>query len=164
MVISQAAETAPSRIATLVYLTALLPRNGLSAFNLTRGEDVPDRDARIDLNATTDGQCITAAPADARAFMYGETPADWADLAVSRLQPQPLEPLQSPAVLSEANFGTVPRAYIECLRDRILPLSVQRAMHTASPCAPVLAIDTDHSPFYSAPEVLATHLERIAER
>jgi len=162
MVISQAAEAAPERIATLVYATALLPRNGLSAFDLTRGADVPDRDARIDLNPTYDGQSITASPEGARAFMYGETPAEWADLAVSRLQPQPLEPLQRPAALTAANFGAVPRVYIECLRDRIIPLSVQRAMHTASPCGAVLTIDTDHSPFYSTPEELCAQLLQIA--
>jgi pimeloyl-ACP methyl ester carboxylesterase len=162
MVISQAAEAAPGRIAMLVYATALLPRNGLSAFDLTRGEDVPERDARIDLSPTDDGQCITAEPTAARAFMYGETAAEWAELAVSRLQPQPMEPLRTPAVLTEVNFGAVPRTYIECLRDRIIPLAVQRAMHTASPCATVRAIDTDHSPFYSTPESLTAHLLQSA--
>jgi len=163
MVISQAAEAAPERIATLVYATALLPQNGLSAFDLTRGEDVPDRDARIDLNPTYDGQCITASPEGVRSFMYGETPAEWADLAASRVQPQPLEPLQRGAAITEAKFGAVPRIYIECLRDRIIPLSVQRAMHTASPCRTIYAIDTDHSPFYSTPEELAAILLKIAQ-
>jgi pimeloyl-ACP methyl ester carboxylesterase len=140
MVISQAAEIAPDRIANLVYLTALLPRNGLSAFNLTRGED----------------------PSDARHYLYGDTPSEWAERAVSRLEPQPLAPLITPAELSDSNFGNVPRIYIECLRDRILPLSLQRKMHANSPCNTVLAIDTDHSPFYSAPEETAAHLLQIA--
>jgi hypothetical protein len=35
-------------------------------------------------------------------------------------------------------------------------------MHAASPCAAVLAIDTDHSPFYAAPEALAAQLLRVA--
>jgi hypothetical protein len=58
----------------------------------------------------------------------------------------------------------VPRTYVECLRDRIIPLSAQRAMHTASPCATVLAIDTGHSPFYSTAEALTAHLLQITER
>lgn len=162
MVISQAAEFAPDRIATLVYLTALLPRNGLSAFNLTRGEDQPDLHARMQLRPSQDGATVSADPSDARRFLYGETPNEWAERAVSRLKPQPLAPLQTSAALSETNFGGVPRVYIECLRDRIIPLSLQRAMHSASPCGTVLAIDTDHSPFYSAPEETAAHLMQIA--
>jgi len=162
MVISEAAESAPDRIETLVYLTALLPRNGSSAFDLTGREEAPDGKARIELHPSQDGATVTAKPAEARAFLYGETPDEWAERAVSRLVPQPLAPLKTPASLSDANFGRVPRAYVECLRDRILPLSFQRAMHAASPCGTVLNIDTDHSPFYSAPEATATHLLQIA--
>jgi pimeloyl-ACP methyl ester carboxylesterase len=162
MVISEAAESAPDRIETLVYLTALLPRNGRSAFDLTRREEEPDGKARIELHPSQDGATITAKPAEARAFLYGETPDEWAERAISRLVPQPLAPLKAPASLSDTNFGRVPRAYVECLRDRILPLSLQRAMHAASPCGTVLDIDTDHSPFYSAPEATAIHLLQIA--
>jgi hypothetical protein len=36
-------------------------------------------------------------------------------------------------------------------------------MQTASPCGAVYEIDTDHSPFYSTPEVLAATLLKIAE-
>jgi pimeloyl-ACP methyl ester carboxylesterase len=162
MVISQAAEIAPDRIANLVYLTALLPRNGLSAFNLTRGEDQPDLHARMQLLPSQDGATVSANPSDARHYLYGDTPSEWAERAVSRLEPQPLAPLITPAELSDSNFGNVPRIYIECLRDRILPLSLQRKMHANSPCNTVLAIDTDHSPFYSAPEETAAHLLQIA--
>jgi len=162
MVISQAAEAAPGLIATLVYLTAILPQNGHTTFDLTRGQDSPSQTAKMALHPSPDGATITAAPADARAFLYGETPSEWAERAVSRLVPQPLAPLQTPAALTDANFGGVPRIYIECLRDRIIPLALQRSMQAASPCRTVYAIDTDHSPFYSAPETTAAHLLQIA--
>jgi len=164
MVISQAAEWAPDKIAKLVYLTALLPRDGDSAFGLTRGDGTADLDARMQLQPTPDGLSIAATPQDARAFLYGDTPDEWADLAVSRMQPQPLEPLKTPAALTAANFGSVPRVFVECLRDRIIPLPLQRKMHAASPCESVLAIDTDHSPFYSTPDVAAGHLLEIAQK
>jgi hypothetical protein len=35
-------------------------------------------------------------------------------------------------------------------------------MHAASPCRKVFSIDTDHSPFFSAPEELAEILLEIA--
>jgi pimeloyl-ACP methyl ester carboxylesterase len=162
MVISQAAETAPGKIATLVYLTAILPRNGSSIFDITSRDGGLDGEGRITLHPSQDGVTVTATPADARIYFYGETPDEWAERAISRLVPQALAPMQTPAALSEANFGSVPRVYIECLRDRILSPALQRAMYEASPCGRVYAIDSDHSPFYSAPEALAEHLLDIA--
>jgi hypothetical protein len=37
-------------------------------------------------------------------------------------------------------------------------------MQAATPCNTVLEIDTDHSPFYSAPAALAAHLQNTALR
>jgi hypothetical protein len=54
----------------------------------------------------------------------------------------------------------VPRAYIECLRDRAIPLELQRLMVAASPCR-VTSIDTDHSPLFSAREALCEHSSAI---
>jgi len=165
MVISQAAEYAPERISALVYVTALLPTNGLAAFDLTRGDDILGDASRIQLQPTPDGQYIVPVdPDNARAFFYGETAKDWADRAMSLIVPQPLAVMQAPAALSAERFGSVPRAYIECLRDRILSINLQRSMQAAAPCETVLEIDTDHSPFYSAPEELAAHLLEIAAR
>jgi len=163
MVISQTAEAAPREIATLVYLTAILPQNGVSTLDITREDTGADPQARITLHPSPDGTTVTATAADARIFFYGETPTEWGERAISRLLPQPLAPLLTPAKLSEANFGSVPRIYIECVRDRILSLALQRAMQTASPCGAVYEIDTDHSPSYSTPEVLAATLLKIAE-
>lgn len=162
MVISQAAEAAAGDIAALVYLCALLPRTGMSAFDLTRGENTPDPHARLELHRTPDGACVTARPEDARLNLYGETPPGWAERAIARLVPQPVAPLTQPVILTHAQFGRVPRFYIECLRDRVIPLSLQRAMQAASPCRHVFAIDSDHSPFYSAPHATAAHLLDIA--
>jgi pimeloyl-ACP methyl ester carboxylesterase len=161
MVISQAVEVAPNEIATLVYLTAILPRSGASTFDITRGDTGFEQQGRITLHPSEDGATVTATAADARIFFYGETPTEWAERAISRLLPQPLAPMQTPAILSEAKFGSVPRIYIECLRDRILSLALQRSMHAASPCGSVYEIDTDHSPFYSTPEALAATLLNI---
>jgi pimeloyl-ACP methyl ester carboxylesterase len=164
MAISQAAEVAPERISALVYVTALLPRSGVSAFDLTRGEDVPDRASRLQLLTSPDGQYVTAEPENARAYFYGDTDRDWAERAMARLVPQPRAVMQAPAALSAARFGALPRVYVECLRDRAIPLALQRRMQAAAPCNTVLEIDTDHSPFYSAPAALAAHLQNTALR
>jgi len=161
MAISQAAEYAPDRISALVDVTALLPTNGASAFDLTRGAEIPGQALRLQIQPSPDGQYITAELENVRAFLYGETAKDWADLALSRIVPQPLAVMRAPAQLSAGRFGKLPRAYIECQRDRVIPVALQSHMQAATPCGTVLKIDTDHSPFYSTPEILAAHLGKI---
>lgn len=164
MVISQAAEYAPDCISALVYVSALLPTNGDSAFGLAGRGDVSGQEPSIKMHVSPDGEYLIAGSDKARSFFYHETPAEWADRAMSLIVPQPLAVMQAPAMLSTGRFGAVPRVYIECLRDRVLPLALQRSMQAAAPCEAVFEIDTDHSPFYSRPEMLAADLNEIARR
>jgi pimeloyl-ACP methyl ester carboxylesterase len=79
-------------------------------------------------------------------------------LAQSLLAPEAVGPLTTPIHTSAANYGRVPRAYIECRRDRAISLSEQRRMVKAMPCQRIMSMDTDHSPFFSAPDELTAHL------
>jgi hypothetical protein len=82
------------------------------------------------------------------------------DIALARLLlvPEALAPLATPIHITEGNFGRVPRVYIECLRDKALPPALQKKMYATLPCQQVISLDTDHSPFFSAPEELVVHL------
>ena len=55
-------------------------------------------------------------------------------------------------------WGRIPRVYIECTKDRAVSIASQRAMVERLPCQKVITMETDHSPFFSAPEQLAKHL------
>jgi pimeloyl-ACP methyl ester carboxylesterase len=162
LAISQAAEYAPELVKTLIYLTAFLPRDGEVAADLMNLIEFEDGESLVQISVSPDGQYLDFEPSCARAALYGNTPDARADLALSRLVPTPATVFCSPIRLSCGRYGAVPRVYIECLRDRAIPLRLQRAMHRASPCQMVFAIDTDHSSFYSAPEQLATLLLAIA--
>jgi pimeloyl-ACP methyl ester carboxylesterase len=156
--ISQAAEYAPARVAALVYVTAVLLGNGLAS------RDLPQEKSRVEVTPSADGQTISASPQAAVAAFYGETPVALRDAAVSRLVPQPVGISRMKLQLSAARYGTVKRAYIECLRDQALTIDVQRKMQASLPCDFTAALDTDHSPFYSQPEALAKLLMEIAVR
>jgi pimeloyl-ACP methyl ester carboxylesterase len=157
MAIGQAAEYVPDRIAALVYVTAVLLQNGLSA------GDLPHEKSQVAITLSADGQYITATPEAAAAAFYGDTPAAWRELALARLVPQPTGVMQIPLQLSAERYGKVKRAYIECLRDQVLTIDVQRKMQAALPCDFIGEIDTDHSPFYSQPKALAALLLKVAE-
>lgn len=154
--ITQVAERIPERIDWVVYLTAMMPRNGETRADLARFEgDVDIASLRI---ISDDGLSATMNRESIRPTFYGEcSDADY-ELAVSKLVPQATEPLGRAVATTAENFGSVRRAYIECLRDRAIPIAMQQAMIEAQPCERVMTIDSDHSPFFSAPQELADHL------
>ena len=98
----------------------------------------------------------------AEAF-YGDCSAEDIAWAKLRLVPEPTNVWRTPVRLTEGRFGRVPRVYIECLRDQAIPLGFQRQMCSEAAPIDVLSIDTDHSPFFSAPARLATLLLDIEE-
>ncbi len=159
-VISEAAELAPQPVLGLVYLAALLLPAGSKAFEAAVAEDA--RNAAEPGKAASDALSVRVEPEAARALFYNRaSPADalWAS---SRLCPEPLAPNIVPLTVTVERWGRVPRAYIECLDDRALPIGLQRSMQAALPCDPVVTMDTDHSPFLCEPRALAGHLTDIA--
>jgi pimeloyl-ACP methyl ester carboxylesterase len=70
----------------------------------------------------------------------------------------------TPLTVTRERWGRLPRAYIECLDDHAVPIELQRAMHAALPCDPVVTMDSDHSPFLGEPRALAMHLADIASK
>jgi pimeloyl-ACP methyl ester carboxylesterase len=159
VVISRTAEIATAHVRQLVYASGYL---------LTDGETVAAA-ARADTASLVTPNMIPAAtgitcrlrPGVIREALYGQCTDQDFDHASARLSPEPLAPLVTPLRITVERFGRVPRAYVECLQDRTLTLAAQRRMQTALPCAPVLTLDSDHSPFLSHAEELAQWLGRL---
>lgn len=160
IVISEAAERRPERVRALVYVTAFLLPDGTSIADATRGET--GSVARNNRIASPDRSLIaTREEAVAEAFYGNCTAADIA-YAKARLGPQALAPFLAKIAVSDARFGRVPRYYVQCLRDRAITPDCQRRMAEALPCRRVFMLDTDHSPFFSAPDELTEILLTVA--
>jgi pimeloyl-ACP methyl ester carboxylesterase len=159
LVISLVAEARPERIARLVYLTAFLPRNGDSLVRIaTADPGNPMNGATV---RTADGKGITVREDMLRILFYGDCSDADLDLVRPRLVAEPYAALFGTVSLTAENFGRVPRAYIHCARDVALPLFLQQMMVAATPCDPVLTLNTGHSPFLSAPADLAEALAAL---
>lgn len=157
--ITQAAENCPARIRALVYLCAFLPRNGDSLMTWAS----QDRESMVNPTTTLpqpDGT-IRFKPESSREAFYANCTEEDAALAQSRLVAQSAKPFETPVQTTPERWGRIPRYYIECVRDRAITLMLQREMQKHSPCRETFSIDTDHSPFFSAPEQLAGILSRI---
>jgi pimeloyl-ACP methyl ester carboxylesterase len=158
--ITQAAQNCPERIRALVYLCAFLPRNGDSLLTWAT------QDHGSMVNPTTvesqENGAVVVKSEHRREAFYGNCTDEDFEFAQSRLAAQPGAPFGAPVGTSAAGWGQIPRYYIECERDRAITLKLQREMQKHSPCRETFSIDTDHSPFLSAPESLVDILLRIA--
>jgi len=157
IVVTQAAQQVPDRVARLVYVTAFLPADGQSLADLAHSVEGGDR---VQPNLVVDeatGTCVVATDALVDVF-YGECSAEDAAYATARLVPESLAVVVAPVHVTADGAGRIPRVYVECLNDRGLTLPLQRHMRSARPCDVVLELDADHSPFFSRPQELARHL------
>ncbi len=158
--VTQAAEHRPEKVEALVYLAAYLPQNGQSLLELVESD--PEAGGG-DVILNEDEGWIGFPEGDARE-MFGTDVADevW-DRYWARTRPEPLAPLVTPVLTTEANFGRVPRVYVQTLRDRGVSPALQHRMRHALPCR-VVSMDTGHMPMLSAPRQLAQHLASLASR
>lgn len=156
VVITQAAEHRPDRIRSLVYLTAFLPENGKSLADYAQADEATL--VFPNMVVSEDGTVASMRDEAVAEAFYGDcSPGDVA-WARARLVPQAMQPVATPVRTSAARFGRVPRAYIECTRDRAMTPPMQRLMQRSLPCEPVFRMDTGHSPFLADPALLAKHL------
>ena len=159
IVVTQAAELVPGRIAKLVYLTAFLPKDGESLQYLAALPENPE-----DIVVPN---CEIAPPDAIIPDWAARRPSTIAarrraDAAVAQLNPQPLPPLGTPVAITPDGAAGIERHYIACTDDRAIPIALQRRMIAEAPCATVTELDSDHSPFICAEEELAKALLAVA--
>ncbi|GAA1545208.1 alpha/beta fold hydrolase [Nocardioides humi] len=157
---TQAAALVADELAALVYVCAFVPGPGESMLDLsaTGFETSAVRDCRV---VDERNGCSAILREGAVEAFYGCCEPKAAAWAQERLRPESLlvetQPVTAPSV-----SGRVPRFYVECTRDRAIPLAKQRSMHRGFAPEHVLTLDTDHSPFLSRPVELAGLLDRVS--
>lgn len=154
--ITRAAAEEPELASALVYLCAFVPRAGESLAGLAR----QDRDSALPASARVRPTGVRIRPERAREVFYNCCSEEDAARATARLRPDPWRPLFQ-------RFGVeprreLPRAYVECTEDRAVSLARQRAMAARVGMARTITMECDHSPFLSAAEELAEHLDALA--
>ena len=163
--ISRAAELRPDRVAVLVYLTAALLEDGVTFMAAASDEPYDEQhalEARPSWHLADDRSRVVYKPELAQQRFYNDCSPEDVEWAKSMLAPQPVGPLVSPMGITDNNFGRVPRVYVECALDNAVTPEWAREMYTALPCAEIITMQTGHSPFLSAPEELARHLDTLA--
>jgi pimeloyl-ACP methyl ester carboxylesterase len=161
MVISEAAARRPDRVQHLVYVAAFLPGDGQSLVDLTslpEGADDLVQQTVIVLGdppvGTLPQSTCEASNADCSPEVIG-----W---AVSKTGSQPFAPLTEPVSLNH-EFDRIPRTYVLCTADRIVPPGLQRRMVSDGELTDVVELDSGHHPQLSRIDELAHILHQRAK-
>lgn len=161
IMISQAAEYRPQKIEKLIYLAAYLIPNGKTqreySVQDTEGWLKPYVDVDAALNAST------LRPDIYKEGLYHDCEDAITELAKLLLSHEPVESGTTPLSLTEENYGSVPRYYIECTEDRAVTPFIQQKMYSETPCKKVFRMATSHSPFFSQPRELVDILLEISQ-
>ena len=154
MVATAVADRVPERLAEIVYLDAFVPGDGQSLFDLQSAEGRARM--REDARRVGDGWRIPPNPLPPD---MSETDVAW---VVPRRVMQPLKTFEEPVHLSGAGKG-LPKTYIYCTRPAPGDIFRQFADRARSERGwRYFEIDASHSPHITAPDALATLLDKIA--
>jgi len=134
------ADARPDRVAALIYVAAVVPDDGDS------------------LSADEPGVSHVVDRSEAEYFFYHDCDPVESQAASLKLTPQPVRPLIEPVRLAQERLRRVPKAYIRCLKDRVLSQERQRFYAERHSGTLDTAIDTGHSPFLAKRDELVTLL------
>jgi pimeloyl-ACP methyl ester carboxylesterase len=160
IMISQAAEYRAHKIEKLIYLAAYL----IPAGKTQREYSMQDTEGWLKPYVTQHPETasLTLQPEIFKEGLYHDCDDDIAAMAKYILSNEPVESGIAPLELTEDNFGSVPRFYIECTEDRAVTPFIQQKMYTETPCKKVYSMQTGHSPFFSKPQQLSDIFCEIA--
>lgn len=152
-VISGVAEKIPEKISSLVFLCAMASPDGKSLLELGEAAAGSSELAKNSVLAEN-GLSITIKENALRSIFYGQCSDEDVANATSKLGPESVVVVSENQVLTADRFGSISKVYIECAQDNALSLAQQSEMAASINCDVIHRMDTDHSPFLSAPEAL----------
>jgi pimeloyl-ACP methyl ester carboxylesterase len=158
--ISEAAERMPGSVAKLFYVAAALPIDGESiSANVLSCGGAPALERFV---TSADGLFLEIDRKSACDIFFNLCAPEVAQRAALRLRPQAVRPLTTPLRLTRTRWGEIPKTYLICAVDQMLPPDTQRRICSRVAGLKTLQMDTDHSPFYSDPQGLSDLIDREA--
>ena len=162
IMISQVAEYRPEKIEKLIYLAAYLIPNGKTQAEYS----VQDVHGWLKPYVTRypETNSHTLQTPIYKEGLYHDCEENITELAKLLLSHEPVESGVTRLSLSDENYGSVRRFYIECTEDRAVTPFIQQKMYTETPCEKVYQMPTSHSPFFSKPQELCNIFLDIASK
>lgn len=154
-VITKVAEEIPGKIKKLIFLAAMIPNKGKSVFDILS----EDKESQLlqNLIFAEDESWATVNKETLVNVVYNGATKDQINAAAPKLVHEPTQPFFVP-VTTTANFQQVPKAYIICLKDKVISQNAQQHLIDVSEIGTRLSINTGHVPQIESPIELANTL------
>ncbi|MER6066365.1 alpha/beta fold hydrolase [Streptomyces sp. NPDC001792] len=177
-VVTRVAQENPDLVARLVYVSGYMPASHVAPLAYLERPEFAD--SLVPALLTGDPSVIGALRIDTRSddenvrralreTFYGDVPEALADAAIALLGcDAPIGLAAQTTRLTAEGWGSVPRTYLRCTRDRCVPPALQDVfINEADRAFPenrtvVASLSTGHSPFMSAPRLLAETICRLS--
>jgi pimeloyl-ACP methyl ester carboxylesterase len=153
-VISQVAELIPEKIEKLIYVAAFLLKEGESVLEAMQSD--PDGKFFPEIVFSEDQSYATVPEQTLRRIGFHDVEGK----IIQRVLPlmaeqQATEPFMAKVVVSNKNFGSVPKTYIRTTIDQVTSPALQDSMITNWKVEKVHNLDSGHFPAFSVPKKLA---------
>jgi len=160
-IISQVAELIPEKIDKLIYVAALLLKNGDSPLEVMKND--PDGELLPNTIFSEDGSYATLTQETVRNIFLNDVKDETYLKAIvpKFLFKQATEPFMAKAQLSEETFGRVTKYYIKASIDKVISPSAQDKMLTNWQVEEVFTLESGHFPLTSMPEALVETIIKI---
>ncbi|MDP1763177.1 MAG: alpha/beta fold hydrolase [Sediminibacterium sp.] len=160
IMISQVAEYRPEKIEKLIYLAAYLIPNGKTQADYS-SQDV-NGVLKPYVTRYSETNSHTLQPEIYKEGLYHDCDDDICQMARMILSHESAVTGITPLELTDENYGSVPRYYIECTEDRAVTPFIQQKMYNETVCEKIYKMQASHSPFFSKPQELCDIFLKIA--
>jgi pimeloyl-ACP methyl ester carboxylesterase len=154
-------EKYPDKIKRLIYVCAFMVPNGKRAsdYILEKRRGCPSEDFFEIISEVNGGKGLKLDLSKRdllkEAFFSGCSEKDLS-IALKNLLPITSSvPDMFVSAITKEHYFSIPRTYIECTRDKAIPIELQRSMISEVPGSEVLSIASGHAPYFSHADILA---------
>ncbi|WP_114940974.1 alpha/beta fold hydrolase [Mucilaginibacter endophyticus] len=162
MIISGVAEKIPELVEKLVYVAGYVPQNGQSAYVIS----LEDKQSLLgaSLLVSDDQSEFDIKRDDIINIVCQDGTQDVKELILANYKAEPAIPFSDPISLSDENFGSVEKYYIETLQDHGIGNELQKQMIARAKIKNTYQLNSGHTPLLSRPEELSKILQEIARK
>ncbi|GJR82482.1 putative methylesterase 11, chloroplastic [Tanacetum coccineum] len=153
--ISYVMELFPSKIAKAIFIVASMLKSGQSTlhmFSQKENTNILMRQAQKFLYTNGNNLPPTAIDLNKmllKDLLFNQSPGKDVALASVSMRPIPFPPVLEKLSLTDANYGSVRRFYIETPEDNTIPITLQQSVISESPPEKVFRLKgSDHSLFF----------------
>ena len=153
-IISQVAERIPHKLKRLVYVAAMLPKNGDTPLGLMQSDEGGELLSKLEFSE--DQSYVTVGPEAVESVLLNDVsdPERLASFLPHFEMKQATEPFMYAAALTDEAFGSVPKVYVRASVDKVLSPALQSEMLKNWSVEQVFTLESGHFPLMSIPQSL----------